>query len=90
MFKPIFTCLTLILCYLNLLAVGDVVVWFVLKSAFITIEGVCASWAPTITPYSPPTWKAIWSATFLPTPGVWLPIEMMEFGADKPHKLRNK
>ena len=79
-FKPIFTRLALVLCYLNLLAVGNVVVLFVLKSAFITIEGICASWAPTITPLFSPTWEAIWSATFLPTPGVWLPIEIMEFG----------
>ena len=73
------TRLALILCYFNFLAVGDFVVLFVLKCAFITIERVCASWAPTISPFFPPTWKAIWSATFLPTPGVWLPIDIMEF-----------
>ena len=80
-FEPIFACFALILCHLNYFTVGDVVVLFILLGAIVTIEGVGAPWAPTITPPFPLTWEAIYSAAFLSTPGVWLPIQIMNFGS---------
>ena len=55
------------------------VVLFVHLCALITIQRVNAARPPAISPSDSPAGVAVFSATLFPTPGVWLPVNVVEF-----------
>ena len=70
-FKPIFAC-----CIGGILDNFNILIFVV---ALITIQRVSAARPPAISPSVSPKGETVFSATLFPTPGVWLPVKVVEF-----------
>ena len=76
--KSVFPCFTLVLDNFYLFVV---VVLLVCLGAFITGQRVGAPRPPAITPSFPLTGKTVLATTLLTTPGIGLPVEVMDLCA---------